>query len=232
MNLSELAFFCHCYSNITRYDKAYLHFLNRVKSKPDLENENDRLEILAWLNKFGCRQFAKKYHSEASNSIKVWYDNYCDKINSIPNNILELKDNNYSTIKEFYKALMESFASKQNRNGNTVTMSFGATGTAKFLFTIKPNTFAPWDDAIRKKLKYNGSAESYMQYLRKVVDNINELKNICKEKGLSLDNLPTIVNRANSSLPKIIDEYFWMKYTQDAKPPDKKMLNNWLDWLQ
>ena len=232
MNLAELAFFCHCYSNITRYDRAYLNFLDRVNSQLNLENKTHRFEILNWLNKFGCRQFAKKYHPQASDSIKIWYENHYETLINIPNNILALTEDNMLRIKDVYEPLRSSFASIQNRNGNEKDVSFGATGAAKFLFTIRPHTFAPWDNAIRKNLKYNESAESYTKYLDKVIDNINELKNICNIKGLSFNDLNTIIQRPNSTLPKIIDEYFWMKYTQNAIPPDKKTINNWLRWLE
>ena len=74
MELSELAFACYIYERIGGYDEALYKFIENTKPNLDIMKSEHRIELLKWLNKWGCRQFAKEYYILASEEIKCWYE--------------------------------------------------------------------------------------------------------------------------------------------------------------
>ena len=76
MKLSELAFACYIYGQMSDYDSSYLHFLEATNHALDLKVAEHRIELLKWLNKWGCRQFAKIYYHLASEEIETWYEEF------------------------------------------------------------------------------------------------------------------------------------------------------------
>jgi len=69
MRLSELAFACFVYAQFTNYDDSYLSFLQAIGHRLDPANSKHRRALLAWLNLWGCRQFAIEYHGLASSEV-------------------------------------------------------------------------------------------------------------------------------------------------------------------
>ncbi|MDI6805016.1 MAG: hypothetical protein QME58_14475, partial [Bacteroidota bacterium] len=121
-------------------------------------------------------------------------------------------------------------ASQRRRGNNQTRVRFGPTGAAKILFSLRPNTYAPWDEPIRDSLGYNGSADSYIKYLQTINELLNELRPTCEQHGFTLGDLPNRLLRPHSSVPKLIDEYYWMTITQNWQPPTLGTFRNWAEW--
>ncbi len=76
---------------------------------------------------------------------------------------------------------------------------------------LTPLVFAPWDEKIRDahgvKSGDHGSFEAYL------MDVAAQLEHFAAEAGVPVPELPRVVERPESSPPKLIDEYNWITIT-------------------
>ena len=212
------------------YDSSYRSLLKATRPQLDLGIENHRYALLKWLNIWGCRQFAKKYHELASNEIKDWYKKHSEYLFDKDRLLMYLTDNDINSVNNIYSDLASRTASKRKLRNKLSKVKIGPTGTAKILFALRPNTFIPWDQPIRVKLELDGTAVSYCNYLRKVRNHLNELNKDCIRNGIELNELPRLLNRSRSSLAKLIDEYYWVTITNGCQAPGEKELQRWVSW--
>lgn len=148
MTLSELAFACFLYSRLTDYDNSYLLFLQSTNGSPDLSNPEHRKALLAWLNRWGCRQFALEYHEHASGEILSWHNEYSSTLFPRDRNLWELSEPELASAGAAYESLSSRIASYRARDRNSFAVSVGPTGAAKILFErvwgttiLKPHTY-------------------------------------------------------------------------------------------
>lgn len=231
MTLAELAFGCYIYAAMTGYDSGYSEFLRKTSPALDLTQEQHRKSLLEWLNKWGCRQFKIAHHDSAANEIKAWYAEVNTKLFPEHTHLLSLTDTDLGAVEEVYNGLVNRIASIRTMgNGKETEVRFGPVGTAKILFALRPDALMPWDKFILEDLDLDGSAGSYRQYLRKATKWLNELNDDCKKKGFELANLPSLVGRPKSPLPKLVDEYLWVTVSQKCKAPSKSVFERWVEW--
>lgn len=138
IKLSELAFACYLYARFTDYDSSYLRFLKETHGRPDLNVSEHRSALLEWLNKWGCRQFAKEAHDFASSEILSWFNEFKSILFSTHKNLLELTEDDYKNIYNAYKSLSNKKASNKIKCNKKNLDSVGPTGAAKILFAIRP----------------------------------------------------------------------------------------------
>lgn len=230
MTLAELAFTCYCYGRRTENDRAYLAFLQKTNGMPDVDNPIHRRAILEWLNDWGCRQFAIEHHALAEQGLVDWHSQFSSQLPARAMHIWELTQNDYQILHDAYDSLANRTASFRRRGNNQSRVSFGPTGAAKTLFSLRPNSLAPWDEPIRDYFGHDGSANSYIEYLQTISELLNELRPVCEQHGFTLGELPSKLLRPNSSVPKMIDEYYWMTITQNWQPPEQDTFLNWAEW--
>ena len=48
--------------------------------------------------------------------------------------------------------------------------------------------------------------------------------------GIAARDIPAALGRPASSLPKMIDEHYWITLTRGHKPPSDEDLSRWADW--
>lgn len=231
MKLAELAFACYIYSHMSDYDSSYVGFLESTKPELDLQLEHHRMSLLKWLNKWGCRQFAREHHVLASEEIREWYQKSGTRIFPADVTLLSLSNENFALVEEVYARLISRTASRRNMNNGTETcVDIGPTGTSKILFALRPLALIPWDDPIRKQFGVDGSACSYTKFLREVRIELNELEQACEEKGHIITDLPNLLGRPTSSIAKMIDEYFWVTITRGCTVPPEDEISRWATW--
>ena len=185
---------------------------------------------MKWLNDWGCRQFAKEHHQVAFERLRVWARQHADDLPGYTTSILSLTEAKIQATVRAYDALKELEASQKRTPHGTHSVRVGATGAAKILYALRPNTVPPWDDAIRERLKCDGSAESYSRFLRMVMVEIQELLADAARYGVSPEQLPSAIGRSASTLPKIVDEYFWVTITRNFNIPKPLELQVWASW--
>ena len=211
MRLSDLKDCCRSYA-FTPYD-ASLRRLRSLGPEVDPVNPTHRAALFVWLNAWGCRQFAKAYHSMASDSLVRWSAVWMARLPGPEVSLTDLSAREIRVCAAAYDALRNSRASlKPQPSGHAVTVTFGATGAAKTLFAIRPNVFAPWDEQIRKARGWSGDALSFETYLN---DSAGHLRRLASEARVPVSALPALVGRPRSSPPKLIDEYNWVTLTME-----------------
>jgi len=233
MNLYELAFACYMYKFMAGFDESYTDYLSTTQNSTNLSLINHREALLAWLNKWGCRQFAQKSHEIASQEILLWYSEYEGVLLNYKNRkIQELSDAELTNIPEMFDGLSGKKASiVNNKNNSALIKTVGPTGAAKILFAIEPDVFIPWDIPMREKFGYDGSGNSYVEYLKYVKGMINEIRQECSNYSVSIEDLPDHIDRPQSSLTKLIDEYHWITITKRCEPPARHTLDEWCAWI-
>jgi len=230
MDLGELAFGCYLYSRFTNYDNSYRELLNVTNGELDLKNSSHRKALLRWLNNWGCRQFAKEYHRMASNELLSWFYSYGNSLVPIGKNIWDLGEDDFVMIGYLYEKLLNCRASYRKNKNQRSLVRFGATGAAKILFALRPKVLLPWDNRIRSELGYDKSKSSYISFIKRVESEIDELAGDCLRHGINLSDIPEILERSSPSVPKIMDEYYWVTVSNKCDPPDCETLRRWLKW--
>jgi hypothetical protein len=210
ININDLAYACQLYGKERNYDLSYINFLESINHYLDLINPLHRKSLLIWLNKWGCRQFATKYHELASEEILKWYKDNRSILPKEEINIWELKDNDLDLIQISYKNLKDITASFQKRKTGEVKKHAGPTGASKILFAFRPKSLIPWDGAIRNDFGEGDSGLAYIVYIKKVNETIKDLMIQCRKNNFEIEELPKKINRPFSTIPKLIDEYSWV----------------------
>jgi hypothetical protein len=230
MTLVELAFCCYCYACLTENDKAYFSFIRTTNGIPDVDNPNHRQAVLDWLNDWGCRHFAIGQHELAAQELFDWHSQFAHTLPAVTIRIWELTDDDFTTLREAYSSLANRTASLRRRGDSQFRVKFGPTGAGKILFSLRPHSLAPWDEPIRESLGYDGSPTSYIDYLRTINEMLDGLRPECEQNGFTLNDLPVKLRQPNSSVLKLIDEYYWMTITQKWNTPGIETLRNWKEW--
>ncbi|OGT34153.1 MAG: hypothetical protein A2W28_06605 [Gammaproteobacteria bacterium RBG_16_51_14] len=232
MKLAELAFACYVYSQMSDYDSSYCQLLKATRPQMDFRREDHCMALLRWLNAWGCRQFAVQYHQLAAREIEMWYEEIADRFFPFEKSLMSLSEDDFKIIQKAYSELSSRTASKRkSRNGNMTRVKIGPTGAAKILFALRPNSLIPWDEPIRAELDIDGGGHSYCEYLRKVRNHLKELSDDCERSGFALIDLPQKLNRRESSVAKLIDEYYWVTVTRGCSAPKEDDLRRWVSWF-
>ncbi|MFH0768267.1 MAG: hypothetical protein V1932_01710 [Chloroflexota bacterium] len=216
MKLYELACACYGYANFTDFDKTYRDFLDKTKPCLDVHNTEHKGALLEWLNKWGCR-IKDTFHPEIKGKLESWYDDNRSLLPSPNTNLLKILDSELERIVESYNTLQ-------------TIPHIGPTCASKILFALRKDVFPPWDVAMRKKWKYNGSAKSYKAFLIATKKQLCELDTECARYRILLSKLPSELARPQSSLVKLIDEYNWVTITKNVMPPTTDTLQKWYLW--
>jgi len=208
MHLYEAAISCRVYAAFGgEFDDSLREFVVKTGGTLNLESDESGAALMKWLNEWGCRQFAKECHQDALNQIRAWASRSAEDLPFETKSILQLTDAEIQRIAAAYDELKELQASQRRTARGTVSVRVGATGAAKILYAMRPHALPPWDDAIRGRLKCDGSAHSYNRFIQIVTGEIQELLGDAAVHGVSPEQLPAILGRGASTLPKIPTPY-------------------------
>ncbi len=232
MNLYELAFTCYIYNFFTSFNQTYKELQKNTGGNIDLIQEAHRKDLIVWLNKWGCRQFALAYHKEASEELLAWYkQGHVDKLSG-SKKLWELNEQELEQVGEMFDSLVCRVASISMRGEKVISKSFGSTGASKILFALKPNIAVPWDSYIRDGLGYSGAGSSYVEYLKRLTDEIQELNKSCLNNGHNIKEVPEVIGRSGSTVPQLAGEYYWVIETKKCYPPEAKIIQDWAEWIK
>jgi hypothetical protein len=208
------------------FDDSLLTFRREIGASLDLSDMVHISSMLRWLNRWGCRQFKKDIHELARVSIQRWYEVNASLLPELGTGLLLLPNEAVHATAEAYKALRRAAASRKRlARGHVSDVTCGPTGAAKILFALRPDALPPWDSAIRKALRFDGSRNSYLSFLCKVQRDIQDLVGEANQTGITLEQIPDFVGRPQSSLPKLVDEYHWISFTRSGSSETGDPLN-------
>ena len=232
LNLYELAFTCYIYNFFTSFNQTYTELQKNTGGNVDLIQEAHRKDLIVWLNKWGCRQFALDYHKEASEELLAW----CGEghVENLPlgKNLWDINDQEMSQVGCIFDSLVCKVASRPVKGDKEIIKTFGPTGASKILFALRPNLAVPWDSYIRNGLGYSGNGNSYVEYLKRLIEEIEVLEKSCVENGHQLQKIPSIIGREGSTIPQLAGEYFWVTETKKCYPPERGIIQDWAEWIK
>lgn len=229
MRLYEIAIGSYLFSKVVDFDESFEVLQSAVEGRVDLSRRDHRQALLVWLNKWGCRQFSVNQHEGASDQILSWHEQHSK---SLPSNDVDLwlaTDDQLDVVATAYGDLAQRIACVRK---NSCEVTIGPVGAAKILFAIRPRFFLPWDTPIRQCLGYDGSAASYLAFLRDMRTTLVQLASECEQHGFSLSDLPRRLDRPQDTLPKLVDKFLWITITRGAHLPSPSMVQQWLGWSQ
>lgn len=229
MRLYELAYCCRIYVGLDAYDQATVDLRAATGSAVDPDNADHIAPLFNWLRRWGCRQFKIEDEHIARVSLLDWWTAWRDRLPAPAQTLDEIDDGGLDALGAAYADLRQRQASWQQRDGGPVVRRFGPAGAAKALYAIRPNSCSPWDDAIRERLGLTDTAEGYRQHLVRIR---GELAEAVADIGPGGDaaQLPALLDRADASPVKLVDEHDWVRYTRGFEPPTPEVLGRWAAW--
>lgn len=210
--LIDALFACRYYSAVTGFDQALLTFQQATSPCLNLTLDNHRMALLQWLNGWGCRHIASKFHRRASAAIRDWWKEHKSCLPPQGANLAALTSCQIASVGLAYEDLkcQEIGRLKVKHRRDPVRIPMGDTAAAKTLFAVRPNSLLPWDAPIREEL--NG--QSYNAYLETCRGTAQALMEEAKRRVEDPNRIPELVGRPNSSLAKIVDECNWVYMTK------------------
>lgn len=230
IQLYQIALTSLIFESITDYNKSYKKLLESTAYSLDLNKDAHRSALLKWLNDWGCRNFKKDHHRFASQEILDWYNENEQLLSNFDKNIWELTNKDFEGTSIIFETLLKKTASKRKRGNKDIIVRIGPTSVSKILFALRPKTFIPWDAEMRKNFNLKGDQKDYLKYLKISIEIANGLAEQCNKNGFKLEDFPSKISKADSTIPKLIDEYFWVTLTRGCTLPEKKELLEWLYW--
>ena len=227
MKIYELAVSSHLADGIMGdFGESYANFRKAVGGLPDLLRPEHGQALLVWLNKWGCRQFARAHHDVARAQIAEWFTEHKRSLPPEDVDLWDATDRELQDAAHAYGQLTERTASY--RNGGPIRV--GPTGAAKILFALRPRLLPPWDDPIRKDFNCDGSADSYARFVKDAVAECTGLAQESQQHGFHLSELPGRLGQPDATMPKLMDEYYWITITRGVSIPTPETVTGWLAW--
>jgi len=227
LKLSDLAISSTVY-NLTPYNVFLGDLKEATKDGIDLNDPAHRGHLLIWLNKWGCR-LAIEHLETTSTAIEEWYKQTGNKLFPKTKTIWELNDQDISDAANIYGSLKDKIAAQIGRGSKVLDRHIGPTAASKILFALRPEALMPWDGAMRQDFD-DASSESYRRFLQEIRNMAWRIRDLCKENGFDIRSLPSQIERPDSTVLEIINEYVWVTVTNKCKPPSSTSLKRWASW--
>ncbi len=229
VTLSKLAVASFMYDSLTPFNKSLKLLDDGTANSIDLDDDEHRSLLLEWLNDWGCRNLPESQHGVALKSIGEWYDAEGRTLFPETRPIWELEMTELTAAAETYGALKDRAGALRVRKGSTQEVRIGPTAASKILFAIRRKALMPWDEAMRRHFNCDGSADSYLEYLRQIRKLALDIGGLCQNKGFHIEDLPSKLERPGSTVIELINEYIWVTATRQVELPSSEGLERWVE---
>jgi len=174
----------------------------------DLAVPAHRVAAIDWLRAWGCRHLRRADTIKTSEALRTWWDDWGAQLPGDHATLTGLDEAGLALAGRAYGALRATPAASRSVKGRDVDVSFGDTATAKLMFAIRPRVFPPWDEPIRLAFGRPGGADAYVRLLRL---SAAALDGLAGRLAVPVSDLPEVLGRPGSSLPKLVDEYLLIR---------------------
>jgi hypothetical protein len=143
--------------------------------------------------------------------LNLWWDEWGEALPAQETALTDLTDSGLLVVEQAYGALRAAPAAGRSRKDREIEVVFGDTAAAKVMFAVRPNAFLPWDDPIRLAFGWSGGGAAYVELLRL---SASALSGLAHRLSTSVSGLPGILHRPESSPPKLVYEFLWIRITK------------------
>lgn len=227
VTLGKIAIASLLFDFLTPYNASLVNFRSATGDKLNLVSQKHRDTLVKWLNDWGCRHLSKSQHQVASKSILDWYQGDCSTLFSDKTPIWKLEDQQIEAAANAYNSLRDKIGARRSRYSDKSEVRIGPTAASKILFALRPRALMPWDEAMRKAFGCDGGSESYFKYLVEIRNLTLHIAALCTSKGFEIDDLPTKIGRAGSTVVELLNEYIWVTTRSGIKLPSSETLRQW-----
>lgn len=230
LTLCDLALSSTMYNSLTPYNDSLRSLKSVTGNSIDLNNSNHRTFLVKWLNDWGCRHLSKRYHETTATAILDWYKQSGTRLFRKTKTIWDLDDHDLSGATEAYGSLKDKKVARRDRGTKTSDMHMGPTAASKILFALRPEALMPWDEAMRIGFGCDGSPESYLRFLQCIRKLARKIRDLCSDNSFDISELPLQIERPESTVLELINEYIWITVTRNCKLPSTSTLARWASW--
>ncbi len=199
------------YATATDYDDSLVTLKASTGTELDLAKADHRTALLTWLRQWGCRHLNLASEATSAAALDVWAHRWVPRLPDPKRMLTELSIDDLTTVAVSFAHLSEAVAGIRRLGSREANVTFGPTAAAKTMYALRPNACAPWDDPIRDGLGVGRNDAAYRTYLQLIA---RALTGTAAQAGVPIADLPRHVGRLDSSPPKLIDEYLWMRITR------------------
>jgi hypothetical protein len=209
-NLSrdEVARYLADFAAAARVDASSRKLAEATGGHVDLATPAHREAAITWLRAWGCRHLRRADTPRTSEALRTWWAAWGARLPGGQQTLTGLSGAEMITAGRAYDALRARPAARRSVQGRDVDVAFGDTATAKLLFTLRPQVFPPWDEAIRLAFGRPGGGDAYARLLRL---SAAALDGLARRLAVPVGGLPEILGRPGSSPPKLVDEYLLIR---------------------
>ena len=205
--LARLAVVLPRYGAFT-FDGTLKSAISDIGSEPDLSNPEHAARIRVWLNQWLCRiGYPRPGDDDVFvKSLAVWWEVFEDALPPAHTALAQLTDAELKAASRAYGDLYRRPAAVK-RTGSIRTV--GPTAAAKVLYFVRPNGITAWDRAISVRTGGGSDAAAFLRHLTTCRSWAVDLDAEGRELGLAPGKIGPYLNRPNSSVAKLIDEWLY-----------------------
>lgn len=222
ISLGDLAYVCRLYQTMTDYGRSLGVFRDSVGGSLDLTNPKHGRALFDWLNAWTCR-IDSSYREPLGEELHQWFGCRGHMLPAAGDRLQDLSD---AALEGFICPFDELSALRPE----VARRSLGPTAASKTMFALHPAVFVAWDAPMRGRLVGGESGGFYVEFLKRMRNDLLLLEQQCSKIGFMLEAVPDKIGRPDATPAQLIGEYYWVTVTRKAQAPDAETLRRWAAW--
>jgi hypothetical protein len=196
------------YGAVTGNDVSLRRLRQATGDRVDLRREDHRLATIAWLRAWGCGHLRRADTGRAASVLQDWWSAWGGHLPAEHVTLPELGEAGLTEAGRAYDALRLMPAAGRRMGDDEIDVAFGSTAAAKAMFAIRPRAFLPSDTTIRQAFGWSDGTGAYLSLMRLAAQTLDGL---ARRLGVAIGDLPAVLGRPESSPPKLVHEYLWIR---------------------
>jgi hypothetical protein len=211
LGTEEIAGYLQDYAALTGWDARSQQLFHAIGDQADLADDAHCEAVLNWLRAWGCRHLRRVDTDRTADVLRAWWDEWGAELPAPGTGLVDLDAAALAALVGAYEALRTARAVGRAVGTRDVVVVLGDTAAAKALFALRPTVFVPWDDPVRHAFGWWGGGPAYAELLGLAASTLSEL---AERLGVTVDGLPDLLGRPQSTPPKLLDEFLWVRVTK------------------
>jgi len=190
-------------------DRSYDALLAATAPAIDPSRRAHRAALHRWLNAWGCRiRYPQPGEPDRfDRSLAAWWRRRAATFGPVHEPLAALPDLDVEVIADAY-ADLSGVAIAVDARGHARTM--GPTAAGKCLYALRPRSVMPWDLMIAQRLHGGRDRAAFADHLRL---GRRWAQGLLADSGLDEPGLLAELDRSETTLAKVLDEYCYLRYT-------------------